>query len=115
MKLLAFATIAAVGTTLASDASAQYYDAGYMGEVLVTGANFCPRGTIVADGQILPIAQNTALFSLYGTSYGGDGVSTFAVPDLRAKQGDGQPIPYGQPGSALMHCVVSEGVYPPRD
>jgi microcystin-dependent protein len=115
MKWLAFSAIAAVGTTLASAAGAQYYDAGYMGQVIIMGANYCPRGSIVADGQVLPIAPNTALFSLYGTSYGGDGVSTFAVPDLRAKQEDGQPIPYGQPGSGLLHCVISEGVYPPRD
>jgi hypothetical protein len=37
------------------------------------------------------------------------------VPDLRAKQEDGQPNPYGQPGSGLLHCVISDGVYPPRD
>ena len=114
MTKLGVAATAALGLSLASNAAAQYYDAGYMGQVIVTGANFCPRGTIVADGQVLSISQYTALFSLYGTTYGGDGQSTFAVPDLRSKH-DGQPIPYGQPGSALMHCVISEGVYPPRD
>lgn len=57
----------------------------YIGEIFMTGANFCPRGTAKADGQLLPIPQYTALFSLYGTIYGGDGRSTFALPDLRGR------------------------------
>lgn len=47
------------------------------------GFNFAPRGWAFCDGQILPISQNTALFSLLGTTYGGDGKSTFALPDLQ--------------------------------
>ncbi|MBQ0757836.1 MAG: tail fiber protein, partial [Amphritea sp.] len=54
----------------------------YLGEVTLVGFNFCPRGTIAAEGQLLSISQNTALFSLYGTQYGGDGRTTFAMPDL---------------------------------
>lgn len=57
----------------------------YLGEVTLVGFNFCPRGTIAAEGQLLPIAQNSALFSLYGTQYGGDGRTTFAMPDLRGR------------------------------
>lgn len=57
----------------------------YLGEIMMTGANFCPRGTLNASGQLLPISQNTALFSLYGTIYGGDGRTTFALPDLRGR------------------------------
>ena len=53
--------------------------------VCVMAANFCPRGYAPADGQILPIAQNTALFSLIGTMYGGDGRTSFALPDLRCR------------------------------
>lgn len=49
----------------------------------MTGSNFCPRFTAEANGQLLPIAQNSALFSLLGTMYGGDGRTTFALPDLR--------------------------------
>ena len=49
------------------------------------GFNFCPRGMMEADGRLLPIAENTALFSLLGTMYGGDGRTTFALPDLRGR------------------------------
>lgn len=57
----------------------------FLGEVAVFGFNFCPRGWAAAEGQLLPISQNTALFSLLGTSYGGDGRTTFALPDLRGR------------------------------
>lgn len=57
----------------------------FIGEIMWTGATFCPRGWANADGQLLSIAQNTALFSLYGTTYGGDGRTTFGLPDLRGR------------------------------
>jgi len=57
----------------------------FIGEIKAWGGNFCPRGFAAADGQLLPIAGNTALFSLYGTFYGGDGRTTFALPDLRSR------------------------------
>ena len=53
-----------------------------IGEIRAFPYNWCPRGWAEAGGQLLPISQNTALFSLYGTIYGGDGRSTFALPDL---------------------------------
>lgn len=49
------------------------------------GGNFAPRGWAFCDGQLLPIAQNTALFSILGTTYGGDGTTTFGLPDLRGR------------------------------
>jgi microcystin-dependent protein len=55
----------------------------FVGEVRIFGFNFAPSGWAQCDGQIMPISQNTALFSLIGTFYGGDGRSTFALPDLR--------------------------------
>lgn len=55
----------------------------FIGEVRIFGCNFAPRGWATCDGQFMPISQNTALFSLIGTYYGGDGRSTFALPDLR--------------------------------
>jgi len=57
----------------------------YIGEIFWVGFNFCPRGSASADGQLLPISEYSALFSLLGTMYGGDGRSTFALPDLRGR------------------------------
>lgn len=57
----------------------------FIGEIMMTGANFCPRGWANTDGQLLPINQNQALFSLLGTTYGGDGRTTFGLPDLRGR------------------------------
>jgi microcystin-dependent protein len=67
----------------------------FVGEIRMFGFNFPPQGWAFCDGQLLPISQNAALFSLLGTTYGGDGVTTFALPDLRSRvpisqgQGDG--------------------------
>ena len=79
----------------------------YLGELITVGFNFCPRGTMEADGRLLPINENTALFSLLGTMYGGDGRTTFALPDLRGRtiigagQGPGLPdYRIGEKGTA---------------
>ncbi len=63
-----------------------------LGEIMLFAGNFAPRGWAFCDGQLLPISQNTALFSLLGTTYGGDGRSTFGLPDLRGRA----PIHEGQ-------------------
>jgi microcystin-dependent protein len=70
-----------VGAAPAADAGMD----DYLGEIVTVGFNFCPRGMMEADGRLLPIAENTALFSLLGTMYGGDGRTTFALPDLRGR------------------------------
>lgn len=57
----------------------------FLGEIGIVGFNFAPRGWAQCDGQILPINQNQSLFSLLGTTYGGDGRTTFALPDLRGR------------------------------
>jgi len=57
----------------------------FLGEVKMVGFNFAPRGWAFCDGSLLQIAQNEALFSLLGTTYGGDGQTTFALPDLRSR------------------------------
>src|SRR5689334_9750567 len=57
----------------------------FVAEIRMFGFNFAPRGWATCDGQILPISQNTALFSLLGTTYGGNGQSTFALPDLQGR------------------------------
>jgi microcystin-dependent protein len=71
------------------------------------GGNFAPRGYALCNGQLLSIAQNTALFSILGTTYGGDGVQTFGLPDLRGRtpvhagQGPGlSPYTLGQNGGS---------------
>jgi microcystin-dependent protein len=55
------------------------------GQLMMVGAGSCPQGWVKADGQLLKIHQNQALFSLYGTAYGGDGRTVFGVPDLRGR------------------------------
>lgn len=57
----------------------------FIAEIRMFGFNFAPRGWAELDGQILPISQNQSLYSLIGTTYGGDGVTTFALPDLRSR------------------------------
>lgn len=75
----------------------------FIGEIKMVGFNFAPRGYATCDGQLLPIAQNTALFSLLGTTYGGNGQTTFALPDLRGRvaihQGTGAGLTPRQIGS----------------
>lgn len=64
----------------------------FVAEIRIFGFNYAPKGWAFCDGQLLPISQNTALFSLLGTTYGGDGKSTFALPDLQGNA----PLFWGQ-------------------
>ncbi len=57
----------------------------FLGEIKIVSFNFAPKGWALCNGQLLPISQNQALFSLLGTTYGGDGRTTFALPDLRGR------------------------------
>lgn len=75
----------------------------FVGGIVLFAGNFAPRGWQFCNGQILPIAQNQALFSLLGTTYGGNGVSTFALPDLRGRT----PVGPGQ-GPGLSNYVLGE-------
>ncbi len=65
----------------------------YVGEIRMFAGNFAPAGWMFCEGQLLPISENETLFQLIGTTYGGDGESTFALPDLRGRipihQGNG--------------------------
>jgi len=58
---------------------------GFIGEIRMFAGNFAPRSWAICQGQLMPIAENTALFSIIGTIYGGDGRTTFALPDLRGR------------------------------
>jgi len=70
----------------------------YVGEIRIFAGNFAPAGWLFCEGQLLPIATNTPLFQLIGTTYGGDGQNTFALPDLRGRlpihQGSNQGTNY---------------------
>jgi microcystin-dependent protein len=77
----------------------------FVGEIRMGGWNFAPVGWAMCDGQLMPISQNPALFQLIGTTYGGDGQSTFALPDLRGRL----PMHAG-PGFALAQHGGSESV-----
>jgi microcystin-dependent protein len=68
----------------------------FVAEIRIFPFNFAPKGWAFCDGQLMPLSQNTALFSLLGTTYGGDGKSTFALPDLQ--------------GSAAMHPGQGNGL-----
>lgn len=85
---------------------------------MMVGFNFAPRGWALCDGQLLPISQNAALFSLLGTTYGGDGRTTFGLPDLRGRaaihQGSGPgltPRPMGQKSGA-EHVALNASTMP---
>ncbi|MEC5156395.1 phage tail protein [Chryseobacterium sp. MP_3.2] len=83
MKKLLF--LAVVGLSMTSNtANAQGSDP-YLGQIAFVGFNFAPNGWAECNGQLLSIAQNSALFSLLGTTYGGNGQTTFALPDMRGR------------------------------
>jgi microcystin-dependent protein len=75
----------------------------YIGEIRMFGGNFAPAGWALCDGSLVAIAENTALFTLIGTTYGGDGQATFGLPDLRGRI----PIHMGQ-GSGLSSRQIGE-------
>ena len=71
----------------------------FLAEIRIVGFNFAPRGWAFCDGQILPINQNQSLYSLLGTTYGGDGRTSFALPDLRGRT----PIHVGRSNGGDNH------------
>jgi microcystin-dependent protein len=75
----------------------------YLGEIQMFGFNFAPKNWALCNGQLMNIQQNTALFSLLGTTYGGNGTTTFQLPDLRGRLAQGQ----GQ-GPGLTNRVLGE-------
>lgn len=75
----------------------------FLGTIILFAGNFAPRGWALCNGQLLQISQNTALFSILGTTYGGDGRTTFALPDLRGRV----PVHAGQ-GPMLADRTLGE-------
>jgi microcystin-dependent protein len=77
----------------------------FVGEIRMFGLNFAPSGWALCNGQLMPISQNTALFSLLGTFYGGDGKSTFALPDLQGMA----PMFWDQGAGLSQHFIGETG------
>jgi microcystin-dependent protein len=79
----------------------------FIGEIIMFGGNFAPRGWAFCNGQLLSVSQNTALFSILGTTYGGDGRTTFGLPDLRGRA----PVHEGRgPGLSDQRLGAKGGV-----
>ncbi len=82
---------------------------GVIGEIRLFAGNFAPRSWAVCDGQTLAIVDNQALFSILGTQYGGDGRTTFQLPNLAPlKESDGGETP-------IRYIICLQGVYPSRN
>jgi microcystin-dependent protein len=88
----------------------------YLGEIRMFGSNFPPKGWALCNGQIMSIAQNTALFSLLGTFYGGDGVTTFALPNLQGRfalhwgSGGGSIYSLGQLSGSISTNILTSNL-----
>jgi microcystin-dependent protein len=78
----------------------------YLGEIQIFAFNFCPVGWAPLNGQLLAISQNLALFAVLGTTYGGDGKSTFALPTAK-------PI-FTATEATFTQCIALQGVFPSR-
>src|SRR5919109_296923 len=80
----------------------------FLGELRMMSFNFPPKGWALANGQVLPINQNQALFSLFGTTYGGNGQTTFAIPDVRGRVPIhfGNGFSQGQVGGEFTHTLT---------
>jgi microcystin-dependent protein len=76
----------------------------FLGNIALFPYSFTPVGWAVCNGALLQISQNTALFSLIGTNFGGDGITTFALPDLRSDFPTGMEL-----------CISMQGIYPSRN
>jgi microcystin-dependent protein len=74
----------------------------YVGEIRIFAGNFAPSGWAFCDGQLLPISENDVLFNLIGTTYGGDGQTTFAMPDLRGR------LPVHQGSNGVSNHIIGE-------
>jgi microcystin-dependent protein len=79
----------------------------YLGEIDTFAFHFCPVNWAPLNGQLLPISTNAALFSLLGTTYGGDGITAFALPK-------GKPVFTLTEGAPVIQCIAVNGIFPPR-
>lgn len=77
----------------------------FLGQIQLLPYNFAPQYWAFCEGQILQIHDNSGLYSLIGTTFGGDGQTTFALPNLKGKE----PVP------GLRYCIALRGIFPNRD
>ena len=105
MRKMLLAAVAMLGTLAAGPAFAQAQGAAFPGQLMLVAFNYCPQGWHAADGSLLPIQQYTQLFSLIGTTYGGNGTTTFALPRVMG--------PSPRPGTmGMLYCIALTGPYP---
>lgn len=100
----------ALGAVLLSVTGASADTDPDIGEIMVFGFNFCPLGWAATDGGLQAISQNTALFSLVGVNFGGDGMSTFGRP----KQSVIAAPTTSTPATAMTVCIATAGIFPSR-
>jgi microcystin-dependent protein len=96
----------------------------YAGDLRIFAGNYAPRGWALCEGQLLPVDRNPVLFALLGNTYGGDGHTTFALPDLRGHAPVGQPVDSEDlnasndtgptPALLLNYIICLQGVFPDR-
>ncbi len=104
MRRLICTSLLAIGLHGAAQAQATE---PFLGQLMIFAGNFCPNGWLPTDGRLMSIAQNTALFSILGTQFGGDGISTFALPKTQTL--------FTQTRAPLTQCIAYLGVYPSRN
>ncbi|OUR78344.1 hypothetical protein A9Q83_08230 [Alphaproteobacteria bacterium 46_93_T64] len=108
-----FGLAALVMIAVAASASSGYAQSAgkpYLGEIKTFSFNFCPRGWAAANGQLLPISGYMTLWLLLRNQYGGDGVNSFGLPDLR-----GTILDKRQPSTTLIVCIATvEAIMPPH-
>ncbi len=95
-------TTAAVATLAGAVPAAAYGSQPYVGEIRIFAGNFPPAGWLFCEGQLLPISENETLFQLIGTTYGGDGESTFMLPDMRGRV----PVHMGTDPEGVHHPIA---------
>ncbi len=100
---LALAAVAMMSCTGAAQAG----ENPFVGEIETYAFNFCPSGWLPTNGALLQISQYTVLFDLLGTKYGGDGTTTFGVPNTRPVHTKGRPL--------LTQCMAYLGIFPSQD
>jgi microcystin-dependent protein len=101
--LLTITSIVALAAPQKATAQAQ----PFVAQVMIFGGNFCPLGWAQLDGSLLPINQNQALFSLLGTTYGGDGKTNFRLPLAK-------PFVVND-GAVMTQCIALQGIFPSRN